>query len=198
MLNEAVLALKGEKPEQEEEETSIDLQVDAFIPATYIKSEFQKLDMYKRIAGIETEEERSDMEEELMDRFGDIPAAAQNLLQIAMLKALAHRAGIVQICQKPDGIRFYMQPTVQIAGEKVPGMIESYKGRLRYISGKEPHFLYTKKALVIAEASRGSAGAASMSKGKAKKKEAEKIFEATGEVIQSIQQLREQKGRVER
>ena len=66
MLNEAVLTLKGEQPEEESFETSLELQVDAFIPATYIRSEFQKLDMYKRIAGIENAEEYADLENCLM------------------------------------------------------------------------------------------------------------------------------------
>lgn len=100
MLNEAVLTLKGEQPEEESFETSLELQVDAFIPATYIRSEFQKLDMYKRIAGIENAEEYADMQEEMIDRFGELPNAAENLLRVALLKAEAHRAGITQIVQK--------------------------------------------------------------------------------------------------
>lgn len=144
MLNEAVLAMKGEQTE-EEFETSIDLQVDAFIPPSYIKSEFQKLDMYKRIAGIENGEEMSDMQDELIDRFGDIPQAAQNLLRIAVLKADAHRAQMIQICQKQEGIRFYLHPNAEIAFEKVPDMIQSYQGKLRYLSGEEPCFLYPLK-----------------------------------------------------
>ena len=99
MLNEAVLTLKGEQPEEESFETSLELQVDAFIPATYIRSEFQKLDMYKRIAGIENAEEYADMQEEMIDRFGELPNAAENLLRVALHKAEAHRAGITQIVQ---------------------------------------------------------------------------------------------------
>ena len=73
MLNEAVKEQKGEWQEKEEFETTIDLDVNAFIPERYIKNEMQKLDIYKRIAGIESEEERDDMLEELMDRFGEPP-----------------------------------------------------------------------------------------------------------------------------
>ena len=100
MLNDAVRRMKGEQLPDEEFETTIDLQIDAYIPAKYIPSEFQKLDMYKRIAGIENKEEYCDMQEELMDRFGDIPAAAENLLHVALLKAEAHEAKITQIVQK--------------------------------------------------------------------------------------------------
>lgn len=105
MLNEAVLTLKGEQPEEEPFETSLELQVDAFIPATYIRSEFQKLDMYKRIAGIENAEEYADMQEEMIDRFGELPNAAENLLRVALLKAEAHRAESHKLCKnEPNSI----------------------------------------------------------------------------------------------
>ncbi len=69
MLNEAVKEARGEAP-AEQFETSVDIRTDAFIPSTYIANESQKLDMYKRIAGIETDEEAEEMLEELIDRFG--------------------------------------------------------------------------------------------------------------------------------
>ena len=167
MLNDAVLALKGEKQE-EEFETTVDLQVDAYIPATYMKSEFQKLDMYKRIAGVETLEEMSDMQDELIDRFGEIPLAAQNLLRIAVLKANAHKAQIIQISQKSDGIHFYLQPKAKIASEKVPDMIESYQGKVKFVSKTEPYFLYIMKQ---------------PEKGKRKPDE---IFQAAEEMVEAV------------
>lgn len=135
MLNEAVRKLKGEETGTEDFETSIDLQVDAFIPATYIRSEFQKLDMYKRIAGIENAEEYANMQEELVDRFGDIPAAAENLLRVALLKAEAHRAGITQIVQKPKEIRFFLKDATEISSEKLVEMVELYGGSLKIVQG---------------------------------------------------------------
>ena len=68
--------LKGEM-EKEPYTTTIDLNVDAFIPASYIPNEYQKLDIYKRIASIENEEEMDDMMEELIDRYGDVPRKVQ-------------------------------------------------------------------------------------------------------------------------
>ena len=73
MLNQAVNDLKGIKNEYDFE-TTVDMEVDAYIPATYIKSEYQKLDIYKRIAALETREELSDMRDELADRYGSIPS----------------------------------------------------------------------------------------------------------------------------
>lgn len=191
MLNDAVLTMKGERPEQEDFETTVDLQVDAFIPAAYIKSEYQKLDMYKRIAGIENEEERSDMEDEMTDRFGDIPVAAENLLRIAVLKASAHRAQIIQLCQKPEGIRFYLRPQAQIASERVAEMLASYEGKLKYRSGEDPFFLYMLpgppsvvpggKTTIVAQ-SRESTKAW-------KGAPAEKLFQIASQVVESIQGL---------
>ena len=84
----------------EDFETTIDLSMDAFIPNSYIANEFQKLDIYKRIAGIENQEEYEDMLEELLDRFGEPPKAVMNLLAIATLKAAAHRAYLREIKQR--------------------------------------------------------------------------------------------------
>ena len=142
MLNDAVRTLKGEKKDDDEFETSIDLAVNAFISNTYIKSEFQKLDMYKRIACIETVEEYSDMQDELIDRFGNIPAATENLLKIALLKANAHKVYISQIIQKPDGIRFYLYKNVSWNTDNIIAVLEKHKGKLKYVQGDEPYFNY--------------------------------------------------------
>lgn len=142
MLNDAVRTLKGEKKDDDEFETSIDLAVNAFIANTYIKSEFQKLDMYKRIACIETVEEYSDMQDELIDRFGNIPAATENLLKIALLKANAHKVYISQIIQKPDGIRFYLYKNVSWNTDNIIAVLEKHKGKLKYVQGDEPYFNY--------------------------------------------------------
>ena len=69
MLNEAVKEAKGIHT-MEDFETSVDLNVDSYIPDSYISNEFQKLEIYKRIAGIETQQDYDDMLEELLDRFG--------------------------------------------------------------------------------------------------------------------------------
>lgn len=142
MLNDAVRRLKGDSKLQEEFETAIDLQVDAYIPASYISSEFQKLDMYKRIAGIETLEEYRDLQEELVDRFGEIPIAAENLLRVALLKADAHAARMTQVIQKPNGIRFYLHESARVDSSLVSKMLEEYQGKMKYVQEEEPYFCY--------------------------------------------------------
>ena len=91
----------------------MDIGTDAFIPPTYIGNEFQKLDIYKRIAGIESMEESEEMLEELLDRFGEPPKSVQNLLMIAQLKARAHGLFIKEIKQTGNELKivtFTMDP----------------------------------------------------------------------------------------
>ncbi len=145
MLNEAVKHLKGEMAE-ESYITTIDLNVDAFIPASYIPNEYQKLDIYKRIASIENEEEMDDMLEELIDRFGDVPKKVQQLLSIALLKALAHSAYVVAVEQKGEKIKFVMYEQAKVKVEKIPDLVQKYKGDLQFTVDANPYFTYQKKA----------------------------------------------------
>ena len=147
MLNEAVKLLKGEI-EEESFHTSIDLDVDAFIPESYIPNEYQKLDIYKRIAAIETEEEMEDMTEELIDRFGDIPKKVDTLLQIAYLKTLAHSAYVTSIEQKGNRYIFTMYERARVLPQKIPELLEQYKGELALKTDLEqPYFVYEKKRI---------------------------------------------------
>ena len=143
MLNEAVLKLKGEG-EEESFTTTIDLNIDAYIPDSYIKNEYQKLDIYKRIATISNEEEMDDMTEELIDRFGDIPKKVQQLLHIAALKGLAHSAYVTAVEQKGADIRFTMYERAKIDPQKIPAMIASYGKDLVFRTEEPPYFLYHK------------------------------------------------------
>lgn len=142
MLNEAVKRLKGEKVENDEFETNIDLKMDAFIPADYIPNEFQKLDVYKRIAEIETETERDDMVDELIDRFGEPPQSVCNLLEIALLKAKAHDAYIVGIVEKTGQVRVMMFPQAKISTERIPDLLVAYQGKLRFVPEGNPYFVF--------------------------------------------------------
>lgn len=152
MLNEAVKRQRGEQTDEEEFETSVDIKVDAFIPVSYIKNEFQKLDIYKRIAEIETEEEKSDMLDELLDRFGEPPKSVMNLLAIALLKAKAHRAYITAIENRGDKLRLAMYPRARIESEKIPALVAGLGRRLRFVPGPGPYFLYEPKGKLLEQA----------------------------------------------
>lgn len=144
MLNQAIEVLKGETPE-EDFETKIDLMCDAFVPASYIKNETLKMDIYKRIAGIETDEEYEDMQDELIDRFGDIPSQVENLLQVVLLKAAAHKVYITEISGTKDKMKVMMWNQAKIDVERIPILVREYKGRLKFVTGDTPYFVYSPK-----------------------------------------------------
>ena len=141
MLNEAVLQLKGGE-EAEIFQTTIDINTDAYISDAYIRNENQKLDIYKRIAAIENEEDMDDMTEELIDRFGDIPKNVQQLLHIAALKNLAHAAYVTSVEQKGDSIRFVMYEKAKIDPAGIPSMLAPYGRDLVFRTEDPPFFLY--------------------------------------------------------
>ena len=145
MLNEAVKHLKGEM-EEEDYTTTIDLNIDAYIPDTYISNEYQKLDIYKRIAAIESEEEMEDMVEELIDRFGDIPKKVEMLLTVAQLKALAHKVYVTAVEQKGDTYTFAMYERAKVCPEKIPALLKEFRDDLAF-KAEPPTFIYRKKRI---------------------------------------------------
>ncbi len=146
MLNEAVKEQKGELSEDETFTTTMDLNVDAFIPDEYISNEYQKLDIYKRIAAIETDEDLEDMQDELLDRFGEIPKKVQTLLDVAALKSLAHSADVTAVEQKGDVYTFTMTPKARVNPAGIPALLDSYRGDLTFHADAEnPAFRYEKK-----------------------------------------------------
>ncbi len=145
MLNEAVLALKGQIPEEEQFETVVDCDIDAFIPDGYIKNEYLKLDVYKRISAIETDDEYMDMQDELIDRFGDIPKSVDNLLRVAELKAMAHRAYVTEVDINRQEVRLELYPKARLDVTGIPALVAEYKNALRFVQGEKPMMLYQDK-----------------------------------------------------
>ena len=174
MLNEAVSQLKGEK-EDADYATTIDLDIDAFIPESYIKNEYQKLDIYMRIATIETEEEMDDMTEELIDRFGDLPKKVQQLLHIAALKSLAHSAYITAIEQKGKDYKFILYEKANLDPAKIPALLKKYGNNMIFKAEAVPYFLYQKK-------------------GRSGKEKGENVLQMLREIIESIRELRLDQG----
>lgn len=140
MLNEAVKEAKGIRT-MEDFETSVDLNVDAYIPDSYISNEFQKLDIYKRIAGIETQQDYDDMLEELLDRFGEPGKAVLNLLVIAKLKAIAHQGYVTEIKQTGKTVRFTLYEKARLNTEGFPALMQKYRRGLQFKNEQEPKFI---------------------------------------------------------
>ncbi|MGN0298650.1 MAG: transcription-repair coupling factor [Lachnospiraceae bacterium] len=144
MLNEAVQSFKGDTPPIEEQfETTIDMHMDAWIPSTYIKNEALKLDMYKRIAAIETEQDREDMEDELIDRFGDYPKSVANLLLAAELRALAHEAYVTEVKGNVQEMRITLFQEASFDSAGFVKLIEEYQGTLKFYQKETNYLIWT-------------------------------------------------------
>ena len=154
MLNEAVKTLKGTKKLAEDFNTYVDMDVDAFIPPSYIVNEAQKLDIYKRIASLENEAECEDMKAELLDRFGNVPKSVDNLIRISLIRVQAHERYVTEIKGKVGCITFYMEPYAPVHVEKLPQLLDKYKNTLQFSAKGTPNFVlkYKKYGLVEKEA----------------------------------------------
>lgn len=154
LLNEAVKNIQGVNTAGEDFNTYIDMDVDAFIPASYIVNEVQKLDIYKRIASLENEAECEDMRHELKDRFGDVPKSVENLIKISLIRVMAHKRYVTEIKGKVGQIAFFMEPYAPVHVERLPDIIHKYKGKLAFSAKGTPNFVlrYKKYGLVEKEA----------------------------------------------
>ena len=135
LLNEAVLEERGEKIKPKVDCT-VDLSYDAFLPERYVKSSAQRMDLYRRIALIESQLDLDDLGDELIDRFGEPPRAANNLLQIALIRALAQQAGMKKVMQRSGEVQI-----VPIAADIAlwSDLADEYTGRLRFVSATEAY-----------------------------------------------------------
>jgi transcription-repair coupling factor (superfamily II helicase) len=140
MLNDAILQQKGEKLE-ENFTTTIELPIDAYIPSTYVKNEMGKLELYKRISGVWTDEDYEDMLDELTDRFGEPTYEVMNLLLIAKIRAKAHDAFIAGITYKNRQVHVEMAPNVQIKVELLDDFLTKYLNNIRVVTSVNPGFV---------------------------------------------------------
>ena len=147
LLRHAVLLEKGEKQEEEDFETQLDVDLDAFIPESYMENEEQKLEAYQKIALLSSEEEKMDLEDELTDRYGDLPYQVENLFQVASLRNLLHKIGVTECKIKRGEIHFLFFPKAKINTAAIPTLISQSRGEIRFVNGESPKLLYRKKNL---------------------------------------------------
>ena len=138
LLADAVRELKGEVIVADFE-TTIDLTVDAYIPEYFIEDEIQKLEIYKKIAMIQNHADSLDMQEEIEDRFGDLPKAVQNLLDIALLKARAHEIGIISVTEKNNRLITTFKGDANVDVDKLTGFVTKEAGRILFTMAPDPY-----------------------------------------------------------
>ena len=141
LLEDAVLEEQGGK-KAVATECAADLTVNANIPDRYVPSAEQRMDLYRRIAAIRSQEDAADLIDELMDRYGDPPKSVYTLLDVALLRSSAARAGISDISQRGDKLRFLIAYFAVEAIAKVCAM-PKYRQRLNLAAGEKPALTLT-------------------------------------------------------
>ena len=136
LLEEAVLEERGEE-KKIETECSADLTVNAHIPDRYVASSEQRMDLYRRIAAIRSNEDASDLLDEMLDRYGEAPKSVVALLDVALLRAAAAKAGVSDITQKKDVLKFVLGVFRPEALVKICNLTK-YKLRLTIAAGEVP------------------------------------------------------------
>ena len=150
MLNDAIRRLSGETV-REEFVTNVELPLNAYIPDSYVKNEYVKLDLYKRISKCANREDNDAILEEVRDRFGEPPKPFFRLLDVAYLKAIAHEVYITDIKYVGDEVRFYMLPQAPVQAERVNPLLKRYKNTLRLTAGKQTYFRIRMSKLIEEE-----------------------------------------------
>lgn len=120
------------REEGEETETSIELKIDAYIPPSYIEQEEEKLESYKKIASIKDESDYLDVQDELIDRYGNPPRSVENLLMIGLIKGMANSLDITNIQMRDDEIELAVLPNAALDGAKLPQFLEEHKKEVRF------------------------------------------------------------------
>ncbi|SDC86148.1 transcription-repair coupling factor [Melghirimyces thermohalophilus] len=153
MLKEAIKEQQGGKEEETAFDPVIELDVDAYIPSDYIQDEKQKIEIYKKIRAVNTLEEAKDLDEEIEDRFGDLPQPVQNLLRIARLRAYAIRYGIEEIKQQQSEIHIRLHPDQNetVDGQQLFRIAQNFPGRVRLSSGERIGVTFRLKGIPIAK-----------------------------------------------
>lgn len=135
LLTEAIAEEKGE-PIRKAADCAVDIQIDAHIPENYIESLAQRLDMYKKIAAVENEEEKMEMIDELIDRYGDPPKSVEGLINASLLRNTAASLGITEIQQRKENMFFYIE---QPSPEQINAISSAYKGRVTFNCLSKPY-----------------------------------------------------------
>ena len=140
-LERAVREIQGKQLE-EDIETSVDLNVDGYIPSSFIENEEQKIEIYKKIAAAENKNDILDITEEIIDRFGNIPPQVGNLLKISYIKSLCKRLHIKAISQAGNTVSIEMTGTSDLGQNIIEFLIKNYYKKISFVGTNEPIVKY--------------------------------------------------------
>ena len=143
MLEEAVEEAQGKQPLPQAEETAFSLSIPAVISKRYIENEVLRLQMYKKIAMIENDEDEAEIIDELLDRFGDIPRDTMNLIKISKIRAMAGKLGIREILQQGYKVIFKLWENAKLTEGIMAALVSQYGEKMMINGGKEPFIRLT-------------------------------------------------------
>ncbi|HHX66995.1 MAG: transcription-repair coupling factor [Miniphocaeibacter sp.] len=138
LLEETLGEIRGEAPKVKASEVEIDIKIDAYIPSSYIEDSNEKIDMYKKIASINTEEDYDEIVEELIDRFGDIPKMVQNIMDISLMKSYASKCGFERLFEKAGKIEIIYSDKKELDLKELEFISENYKGEMNFDLSDKP------------------------------------------------------------
>jgi transcription-repair coupling factor (superfamily II helicase) len=144
MLEDTIKLVRGDI-DQEPVETTVELKVDAYIPKDYIKDEAQKIEVYKKIAAIESYEDMTDIQEELEDRFSNIPPSVYNLINISYIRSMGKKLGIEEIKEKKEEIIFQFESQERINENVIKELLKNYSKKISLKISQKPGFGYKLK-----------------------------------------------------
>jgi transcription-repair coupling factor (superfamily II helicase) len=142
LLDEAVHEINGEPMAGSTIDASIDINVNAYIDDEYINTESQKIEMYKRIASIQDEQDAMDVEDELTDRYGDLPVPVMNLINVANIKVLAKECGFATIQEKNNSVIMIYREGQQLNLDILGKLMEKYKRRIMFTASTTPYITF--------------------------------------------------------
>ena len=142
MLEDTIKVIKGDI-DQETVDTVVDIKVNAYIPNDYIEDEVTKIEIYKKIASIESNEEKEEVVEEIIDRFGDIPTSVNNLIDISYIRILGKALGIIEIKDRNSVIDIKFDNRKRITSNMITKVIEKYSKNISFKDGENPIMAYS-------------------------------------------------------
>ena len=135
LLDEAVSEEKGEQNVTKDLDCLIDISVDAHIPESYVESLTLRLDVYRRIADIRSNEDADDVIDELQDRFGRIPNSVLGLIDIALVRNKAYSMGIYEIRQNGTTLMLFVN---ELKSPQVADLLIALGGKAKLVAGAKP------------------------------------------------------------
>lgn len=136
MLNQAVAAQRGEAPTMDKSDCLMDVRMDAYLPENYIPDAPGRIEAYKRIAAIETEQDAADVLEELDDRYGEPPKSAKALIDVSLIRVDAAKVGIYEITQRKEDLTLYSDA---ISATSAPPLVRLIGPRAVFHPGSKPY-----------------------------------------------------------